>query len=141
MRLSPQDSHSQPSPRSYDLADLGRFCRVNIVTLHCLRLLPRLGKGDSLGSSTETLAQVMITVTTELLCRITITSGVPEGTLRIGVVVGHRCISVVLATMSTLVVGVKVVAPLVIVQIGSSNPCYTRVTHEPFFSFNLFPQN
>ena len=57
----------------------------------------------------------------------------PEGTLRIGAVVGHRCISVVLATMSTLVVGVKVVAPLVIVKIGSSNLCYTRVTHEPFF--------
>ena len=41
------------------------------MTLHCLRLLPRLGKGDSLGSSTETLAQVTITVTTEPLCRIT----------------------------------------------------------------------
>jgi hypothetical protein len=34
-------------------------------------------------------------------------------------VVGHRCISVVLATMSTLVVGVKVVAPLVIVFLGN----------------------
>ncbi len=44
----------------------------------------------------------------------------PEGTLRIGAVVGHRCISVVLATMSTLVVGVKVVAPLVIVFLWKS---------------------
>ena len=44
----------------------------------------------------------------------------PEGTLRIGAVVGHRCISVVLATMSTLVVGVKVVHALVIVLVGSS---------------------
>ena len=33
-----------------------------------------------------------------------ITRGVPEGTLRIGVVVGHGHISLVLATMSTLVV-------------------------------------
>ena len=46
-----------------------------------------------------------------------ITRGVPEGTLRIGVVVGHRHISLVLATMSTLVVGVKVVHTLVIVSI------------------------
>ena len=45
-----------------------------------------------------------------------ITRGVPEGTLRIGVVVGHRHISLVLATMSTLVVGVKVVHTLVIVS-------------------------
>jgi hypothetical protein len=42
-----------------------------------------------------------------------ITSAVTRGYLRIGVVVGHRCISAVLATMSTLVVGVKVVTPLV----------------------------
>ena len=43
----------------------------------------------------------------------------PEGTLRFGVVVGHRHIRLVLATMSTLVVGVKVVHALVIVKIGS----------------------
>ena len=49
-----------------------------------------------------------------------ITRGVPEGTLRFGAVVGHRCIRLVLATMSTLVVGVKVVHPLVIVLVGSS---------------------
>jgi len=45
---------------------------------------------------------------------------VPEGTLRFGVVVGHRHIRLVLATMSTLVVGVKVVHALVIVLVGSS---------------------
>ncbi len=45
----------------------------------------------------------------------------PEGTLRFGVVVGHRHIRLVLATMSTLVVGVKVVHALVIVLVGSSN--------------------
>ena len=44
----------------------------------------------------------------------------PEGTLRFGVVVGHRHIRLVLATMSTLVVGVKVVHALVIVLVGSS---------------------
>jgi hypothetical protein len=44
---------------------------------------------------------------------------VPEGTLRFGVVVGHRHIRLVLATMSTLVVGVKVVHALVIVLVGS----------------------
>ena len=49
-----------------------------------------------------------------------ITRGVPEGTLRIGVVVGHRHISLVLATMSTLVVGVKVVHALVIALVESS---------------------
>ncbi len=46
----------------------------------------------------------------------------PEGTLRFGVVVGHRHIRLVLATMSTLVVGVKVVHPLVIVLVESSIP-------------------
>ena len=56
-----------------------------------------------------------------------ITSGVPEGTLRIGVVVGHRCISVVLATMSTLVVGVKVVHTLVIVS--NLYTCNMRTHH------------
>ena len=40
----------------------------------------------------------------------------PEGTLRFGAVVGPRCIRLVLATMSTLVVGVKVVHALVIVS-------------------------
>jgi hypothetical protein len=45
-----------------------------------------------------------------------ITSGVPEGTLRFGAVVGPRCIKLVLATMSTLVVGVKEVHTLVIVS-------------------------
>ena len=54
-----------------------------------------------------------------------ITRGVPEGTLRFGAVVGHRCIRLVLATMSTLVVGVKVVHTLVIDKIGSSNTCHT----------------
>ena len=38
----------------------------------------------------------------------------PEGTLRFGVVVGHRHIRLVLATMSTLVVGVKVVHRLLL---------------------------
>ncbi len=56
-----------------------------------------------------------------------ITRGVPEGTLRIGVVVGHRHISLVLATMSTLVVGVKVVHTLVIVL--EFYTCIMRTNH------------
>ena len=63
----------------------------------------------------------------------------PEGTLRFGVVVGHRHIRLVLATMSTLVVGVKVVHPLVIVLVGSSNPRHLNHFSLQFISEKLKP--
>ena len=65
----------------------------------------------------------------------------PEGTLRFGVVVGHRHIRLVLATMSTLVVGVKVVHALVIVLVGSSISSRVVAGQNSFLVMFIFEQN
>ena len=66
-----------------------------------------------------------------------ITRGVPEGTLRFGAVVGHRCIRLVLATMSTLVVGVKVVQRLLLFRICSRTTCGRTIFWFGLFLINL----
>ena len=64
----------------------------------------------------------------------------PEGTLRFGVVVGPRHTRLVLATMSTLVVGVKVVHALVIVLVGSSISSSDIADPNSFWVMFIFEQ-
>ncbi len=64
----------------------------------------------------------------------------PEGTLRFGVMVGHRHIRLVLATTSTLVVGVKVVHALVIVLVGSSISSNVIAGQNSFLVMFIFEQ-
>ena len=64
----------------------------------------------------------------------------PEGTLRFGVVVGHRHIRLVLAATLTLVVGVKVVHALVIVLVGSSISSNVIAGQNSFLVMFIFGQ-